>query len=67
MAAIELHIAVGADDEDAAGGQITGDELQEYEGWFVGPVEVIEDQDQRFYLASVLEERCDGVEESEAG
>jgi len=61
------HVAVGADDQQASGVQLSRQELQEQERRRVSPVEVVENDDERLGSRSVLQDGCDAVEEAESG
>ncbi len=67
MLASQLHVAVCSENHQAGAAQLPRQELQQEERRLVGPVEVVQDEDDGLAVARVLEERRDGVEQAEAG
>ena len=63
MAPVEVDVAVGADDEQAAAGQPPGEVLQQQQARLVGPVDVVEDEQQRGGLRGVDQKRGDRLEQ----
>lgn len=53
---VELDVAVRAHDQDALAAQVAGEVLEEQQRRLVGPVQVVEDQDQRAGRRRVGEE-----------
>ena len=49
MGAVDLNVAVVADDEDAGAFEVAREVDQEVEGAAVGPMEVFEDDEQRLH------------------
>jgi hypothetical protein len=47
MAAKNLHVAIGADQEEPGIRDLARQELEEKQGRLVGPVDVVEDDDER--------------------
>ena len=62
----QLHVAVGADQQDARSRQLPRQELHQQQRRLVRPVQVVEDEDQRLLPGRVLEEVGEAVEEAEA-
>ena len=64
MAAVELVDAVGQDDEHPLAAERAGEERDEGAGRGVGPVEVLEHEDDRRLAAEAVEEAEHGLEEA---
>ena len=67
MLAAQLHVAIGAEKRHAGIAHLADQKLHESQGGLVGPVQVVEKQDQRPGAARAVEEARDAVEEAEAG
>ena len=61
-----VHVAVGADDQDPAVGELAGHELQQQQRGLVGGVQVVEHEHERLRRRGALQERGERVEEPEA-
>ena len=66
VVAAELDVAVGADDQQAGVGEPAGEEAQQQQRRLVGPVQIVEHDDQRAGARGAAEELGDGVEDPEA-
>ena len=67
VVAAELDVAVGAEDQQAARGELAGDELEQQQRGLVGPVQVVEHEHHRAGRGRPpSEEARDRVEEPEA-
>jgi len=62
----ELDVAVGADHEQPGVGELAGEEPQQEQRRFVGPVEVVEHEHERAGLRGAREEARNRVEEAKA-
>ena len=63
---VGVHVAVGADDQDPAVGELAGHELQQQQRGLVGGVQVVEHEHERLRRRGALQERGERVEEPEA-
>ncbi len=66
MTAPQLDVAIGAEQQQARGAQLAREELQQQEGRFVGPVQIVEDHHQRASLRGVAQQHREALEKSEA-
>ena len=64
MMAAELDVAVGPDHQQAGVGQAPGDEAQQQQRWLVGPMQVVEDHDQRPRARGFAEKGRNRIEEA---
>ncbi len=62
----ELHVAVGPEQEQTRGAELSGQELQEQQRGLVRPVQVVDHEGQRLHPGGVRQEGGDAVEEPEA-
>ena len=62
----ELHVAVGADEEQAHARELARDELEQAQRSLVGPVQVVEHEHERLRPRGALQEGGERVEEAEA-
>src|SRR5215468_4735138 len=62
-----LAIAVGADEQQVGGLDLSGDKLQQEQRRPVGPVQIVEDHHDGLALRGRLQKRRDGVEEAKSG
>ena len=60
-----IDLAIGAEDEHSRIAELVRDELQEEKRGRVGPVQIVEHQDERRPLGGGPEERRDRIEEVE--
>ena len=67
MAARELDVAVGADEQQRASGKLARDELEQEQRSLVRPVQVVQDEHERPGATRSLQEARDRVEEAKAG
>jgi hypothetical protein len=67
MPPIDLHVAVGADDQQARVGQLPGDKAEQQQARPVGPVQVVEDEDQPTTRGRRVQAGGHGVEQAEPG
>ena len=67
VAAVQLVGAVGEDDEDGLAAEAAGEEGEERARRAVGPVDVLEREDDRTVLAEALEQREERLEEPALG
>jgi len=63
----QLHVPVAANDQDMAVTQQASEEFQQQQRWLVGPMEVVQHQQQGPKLSRSLQEAGDAVEEPESG
>ena len=66
IVALHLGVAIGRDDEETRVGEIGRDELEQLQRGAVGPVQVVEHDDEPGRLRDRGEEAADDVEEAEA-
>ena len=66
MTAVYLHVAVGANYEQARTLQVAGDVLQQVECAAVGPVQVLEHDNQGLHAGGVAQEGCNSLQEPPA-
>ncbi len=66
MLAAELHVAIGADHEEPRRTHLARQELQQQERRLIGPLDVVQDEDQRLRAGGVPQKGGDAVEEPEA-
>ena len=64
MALSHLLAAEGPDEEHFLGSGATGEIVQQFQGWAIGPVEIIEEDDQRRLSRGMNDELRDGLEEA---
>jgi hypothetical protein len=64
---LHLALAVGTEEESPGTPQLRSEVRQEQDRALVGPVEIVEDEDDRLALGRPKEERGDAVEEPQAG
>ena len=62
----DLGVPARPDDQKPTLAHFPPQELQKEQGWVVGTVEILQNQNQRVALRTVLEEAGDRVEEPEA-
>ena len=67
MVAAELDVAIGAEHQQAARGELPGGEAEQEERGLVGPVEVVEHDHQWAVACGGEQQAGHGVEEAEAG
>jgi hypothetical protein len=67
MVTSELDIAVRRDHDDASDGHLRRQVAEKQQRRLVGPVQIVEHEQQRLALGRVLEERGDRIEETEPG
>ena len=63
----DLGVPVAADDENRRCGELPGHEAQEQQRGRIGRVQVVQPDDHRSRRRRIAQERCDGLEQSEAG
>ncbi len=66
VAAVDLDVAVGADDQQPRTGEIAGEVLQQVERALVGPVQVLQHQQQGLHGGGVAQEARDRLQQPPA-
>ena len=66
MGPFELDVAVGSDDENPIVPRPAREVLHQKEGRLVGPVEIVENEDERALRSDVPDERRDALEQAQA-
>jgi hypothetical protein len=64
--ATHLNVSVCAEDHQRAVAYLAGDKLQQQQGRGVGPVEIVEDQNERLRPGGTVQEGCDVIERAES-
>src|SRR5262249_33956366 len=67
MLSSQFDIAVRREHEQPRAADLSGGELQHQQRWLVGPVEVVENEDQRPARARPPEEHHEAIEQPKAG
>ena len=65
MGLIDLGLAVGAEDQQRRALGSAHDVAQQLQRRGVGPVQIVEDQDQRMLVGDRAQQRCDRLEQQE--
>ena len=66
MRAIELQLAIGAEDQDTIVAQVAQQVVEERERSLIGPVEIVDEDQQPVMRGERLQEACDVVEEPQS-
>src|SRR3954451_19663606 len=61
MTAAERHVSIRGDDQERCVLYLLGPELKQAERWFIRPLQVVEDQQQRTREGRIPQECCDAV------